>query len=462
MRKERLIIFSLALFITTIWLYSARATEERKLTSPGATSEITKPLGFTAVVAHQENNIVLRNAAGQIVAEKKAGDDDAGIIQQAVDSCRNGGGEVRIMAGKYDLKKSIILDFPCTLSGEGRGTVLIPPPNDYAIRLVKSERSPSLLYIWGPQKVESKLLVDAANTFVMGIKVQSLAIIGFDHGKGIHLSHIAECMLNDLWIHTTPDGAALYADYSVLESYFSNIYCVRNGNVKNREGTIVIRSQDDGDANNNLHFSNIHVIYPNYTGLEIGSEKKTPPRLIFFTQSFFHGTLPIENASPYDLIRVHATDPERGIAISASRITHTGKDHALVHVENGMVDITDCVVGGGTGKAIIMADPGTKVSIRGNTFEGVRNLAWIPIEVPCLDATRADITFTQNKIDPKCRLNLNDPVSAIVTANRFGRPEKEAIVCSPKRWFGGKKHIQIFGNVFVPTPETKPWRPDAE
>ena len=430
MGKWLKLVLYLVLFVICFREYPALAAGEKKPSTNEATTGITKPpSGFTAMVAHQGDKVVLRDAMGNIVAQKHEGDDDAGLIQQAVDSCRKDGGEVRLLAGKYDLKKSIILDFPCTLSGEGRGTVLVPPPNDYALRLMRTDRTPSLIYIWGPQKV-SKEMVTVANTFLLGVKVNSLAIIGYDHGKGIFLSHIGESILTDLWIHATPDGAAIYADYSVLESYFTNIYCVRNGNVKNREGTIVIRSQDDGDANNNLHFTNVHVIYPNYTGLEIGSEdKKCNPRLLFFTECFFHGTLPIENASPYDLIHVKATLLELGISISGSRITHTGKDNALVHVENGAVDVTNCIIGGGTGKTIIKADQGAKISVTGNTFQNLYDPKWNKQESACLDATGADIIFAQNKIDPKCWITLKDPVSAIVTANRFGRTPRERSHC---------------------------------
>ncbi|MCL5269899.1 MAG: hypothetical protein M1457_04930 [bacterium] len=409
----------------------------------------TPSCGFTAVVAHRGDKVVLSTADGRIVTERTAGENDARLIQQGAEICRQGGrpgGELRIMAGQYDLKESIVLDFPCTVSGEGRGTILVPPPNDYAIRIMKTERSPSINdWVWGPERASiPRWLTDLCGERLYGVYVRSLAIVGNGRGKGIYLTGVTECICDDLAIHSTYDGAAIYIDRTVMESEFRSIVCYVNGSIKNREATIVVASQDDGDGNNNIQFTRVHVLLPNYIGVQIGTDKKFPPRLLYFTQSFFHGWLPAERMPPCDLFLVHAADPERGIVISESRFTNVGKANAMLHVEKGAVDLTNSILGGGYGKTIILADPDTKVSVRGNMFHEVQDGEW------SLDASGADVIFAQNILGPQGRIQLQNARSAVVTGNRFGRSEKEAIVGVPKWLFRAKRRIQVSGNVFAP------------
>ncbi len=406
--------------------------------------------GFTAVVGHRGDNVVLSDAEGRVVAKQKAGNDDAQLIQQGAELCRQGG-ELRIMAGQYDLKKSIVLDYPCTVSGEGRTTILVPPTNDYAIRIMKTDRSPTINdWVWGPERETiPKGLIDICGERLYGVYVRSLAIVGNGRGKGIYLTGVTECICDDLAIHSTYDGAAIYADATVMETEFRSIVCYVNGSIKNREATIVVASQDGGDGNNNLQFTRVHVLLPNYIGVQIGTDKKSPPRLIYFTQSFFHGWLPFERTAPYDLFLVHSSDPERGIVISASRFTNTGKSNAMLHVEKGAVNLTDSILGGGTGKTVILADPGTKVSVRGNMFHHVAMGEWE------LDANRADVIFAQNILGPQGRIRVQDPRTAVVTGNRFGRPEVEAITLLPESLSRTNDQIQVFGNVFAPTSKAQ-------
>ena len=302
--------------------------------------------GFTAVVARRGDHVILSDSDGRIVTEKKAGEQDARLIQQAAEMCRSGG-ELRIMAGQYDLEKSIVLDFPCTMSGEGRGTILVPPANDYAIRIMKTDRSPTINdWVWGPERESIPPgLINLCGERLYGVYVRSLAIVGNGRGKGIYLTGVTECICDDLAIHSTYDGAAIYADKTVMETEFRSIVCYANGSIKNSEATIVVASQDDGDGNNNLQFTRVHVLIPNYIGVQIGTDKTFPPRLIFFTQSFFHGWLPFERTAPYDLFVVREADSERGIVISASRFTNTGSKNAMLHVEKGAVRLTDSILG---------------------------------------------------------------------------------------------------------------------
>jgi hypothetical protein len=437
MKAGRLAVLCLVVLSCGCWAGAAQAKA----------ADANAPRGFTAVVAHRGDQVLLSNADGSIVGEQKAGEADARLIQQGAELCRQGG-ELRIMAGQYDLKESVVLDFPCTVSGEGRGTILVPPPNDYAIRIMKTDRSPTINdWVWGPERASIPAgLIALCGERLYGVYVRSLAIVGNGRGKGIYLNGVTECICDDLAIHSTYDGAAIYADKTVMESEFRSIVCYVNGSIKNREATIVIASQDRGDANNNLQFTRVHVLLPNYIGVQIGTDKASPPRLIFFTQSFFHGWLPFERTAPYDLFLVHSADPDRGIVISASRFTNCGKTNAMLHVEKGGVNLTDSVLGGGTGKTVILAEPATKVSIRGNTFHNTLNGEWD------VDATGADVIFAQNTLDPQGRIRLQDARTAVVTGNRFERPEKEAIVVVPESLFGEKDRIQVSGNVFAPPP----------
>jgi hypothetical protein len=316
MKTFRLVILCL---VFSMCGWSGEAAER---IAPGA----NPARGFTAVVARRGNHVVLSDSDGRIVMEKKAGEQDAHLIQQAAEMCRSGG-ELRIMAGQYDLEKSIVLDFPCTVSGEGRGTVLVPPANDYAIRIMKTDRSPTINdWVWGPERESMPPdLINLCGERLYGVYVRSLAIVGNGRGKGIYLAGVTECICDDLAIHSTYDGAAIYADKTVMETEFRSIVCYVNGSIKNREATIVVASQERGDANNNLQFTRVHVLLPNYIGVQIGTDETYPPRLIFFTQSFFHGWLPFERTAPYDLFVVREADPERGIVISASRFTNTGE-----------------------------------------------------------------------------------------------------------------------------------------
>ena len=132
-----------------------------------------------------------------------------------------------------------------------------------------------------------------------------------------------------------------------------------------------------------------------------------------------------------------------------SRFTNAGKTNAMLHVEKGAVDLTDSILGGGTGKTVVLADPGTKVSIRGNMFHKGMNGEW------ALDATRADVIFAQNMLDPQGRIRLQDARTAVVTGNRFGRPEKEAIVGVPESLSRTNLQIQVSANVFAPAPKAQ-------
>ena len=95
----------------------------------------------------QGDQVVVSAGDGTLVARVPKAQ-PAAAIQKAVDLCAKGG-EARIAAGRYPLERSIVADYPCTISGEGRGTILTPPPGDYALRMMRTARSPVLTdWVW--------------------------------------------------------------------------------------------------------------------------------------------------------------------------------------------------------------------------------------------------------------------------------------------------------------------------
>ena len=472
MRVGKILVFLFVLSMCGGWCCSVRAAGEKE--SPGGginagkkgnvvegvrgakgvelAGGVKESIGFTAVVGHLGGAVVLRDGEGKVISQRGAGVDDAGVIQAGAELCREKGGELRILAGRYDLKKSIVLDFPCTVSGEGRGTVLIPPANEYAIRIVKTDRSPTINdWVWGPERpVIPQGWIDGIAR-LYGIYVSSLAIVGDGRGKGIYLNYVTECICEDLAIHTTGDGAAIYVDETVMESEFRSVVCYGCGSEKNKEAALVVASQDTGDCNNNLQFTRVHVLLPNYVGVQIGTDKKYPPRLIFFSDSFFHGWGKIpswreegKREVPYDLFVVHAGDGDRSIVITSSRFTNSGSEKAELRVEKGSVLVSDCVLGGGVGRSVIVAEPGSEVAIRGNKFEKVTDWKW------ALEARGANVIFAENFLGAGGRLNLKDMAGAVVMGNRFKEREKGAIVGGGRGWLGlfRKGRVMVEGNLF--------------
>jgi hypothetical protein len=383
--------------------------------------------GFTALVQAQGDEVIVMAGDGTLVA-RASNKQTAAMIQKAVDLCAKGG-EIRIAAGRYPLEKSVVVDYPCTISGEGRGTILVPPLGDYALRMMRTGRSPILTdWVWGTKRGKiPKALNDLCAVRLYGVHIRSLAIIGDGHGKGIYLNELSECSCADLWIHTTEEGAALYLDSTVMETDFHNIHCYNTGSLTNREAALVIASQAAGDSNNNLHFDKVYILLPNYIGVEIGTEAgKRHPRLIYFTQSFFHGWLPVSFAPPCDLFLVRHTFPERGVTVSDSRFTNSGPRSSIVSVEEGAFQAANCSFGGGAFAGCIHGAPGTRLNVTGCTFHGGAASAC------SLWANRSHVIFSHNSLLEAAKgLRLESPASAVVTDNVFGAARAQAILLEP-------------------------------
>jgi len=374
---------------------------------------------YTAIVFREGGNVFLMDSAGVIRAGTDKGQSVSEVIQQAVDLCKDGG-EVRIKAGEYRLERSVVVDYPCTISGEGRGTILVPPANQFALCVKKTQRSPVLSdWVWGDKKGKiPQWLDDLCAERLYGVNVRSLAIVGYGHGKGIYLKGLSECNFADLWIHVTNDGAALYLDSTVMETEFRNIHCYNNGSLENKEATLVIDSQQEGDSNNNLHFDKVYILLPSYIGVQIGSEnKKYAPRLIYFSHCFFHGWYPLEYLAPYDLIRIQHSDFQRGVTITESRFTLPGAGCAAVHLgPDTLAQVSNCNFGG---PDYIRAEAGAKLIATGNCFN-------TPINVNAhtnnlaIRAEKAE-TIIQNNIfvaGPDC-VRIEEPKHSILESNIF-------------------------------------------
>jgi hypothetical protein len=382
---------------------------------------IQQNLPYTAIVFHDENNVCAMNSTGQIFAGTQRGQSVADVFQQAVDMCRNGG-EVKIKAGEYRLDKSIVVDYPCTISGEGRGTILVPPVNEFALRVKRTERSPVLSdWVWGTKREQiPKGLYDTCAKRLYGVHVRSLAIIGYGHGKGIYLNELTECCFADLWIHVTNDGSALYINSTVMESEFQNIHCYNNGSVNNKEATIIIASQQEGDSSNNLHFDKVYVLLPAYIGVEIGTDAgKYHPRLIYFSQSFFHGWWPEKFLAPYDQIYIRNCDPQRGVTITDSRFTLPGKSKSSVHLgENTIAQIANCTFGYTLGEEdLIRADSNSTLIAANNIFHSLSGSGSTAIR-----AEKAN-TIIENNVffaEPNS-IYIEQPKSSVVQGNIFSK-----------------------------------------
>ena len=400
--------------------------------------------GFSAVVYHEGTQVFAVDATGARLAEGDLGNDATQVIQAAIQACGTGG-EVRVMAGRYPLSTPIVIDMPCTLSGEGRSTILTPPANDFAIRIMRTDRSPTINdWVWASERDEiPKWLIDLCGKRLYGVEARDLAIVGMGHGKGIYLNEVTECRCSNLVIHGTYDGAAIYADTTVMESTFSDILCYANGSIENREATFVIASQDEGDANNNLIFDRVHSLLPNYIGVQVGTEKALHPRLVYFTKSFFHGWLPLERTAPYDHFVVHGTFPHRGVFITDSRFTAAPEDKALLRVRAGAVRVVGCSFDGGPSTAIA-AGPGTKLMLSDSVFEP---RAHGPAAVTVNDA---DVIISGNLFGERQQVALDGPRSAIVSSNRFYSTEAESL--SVIGIDASDSRLQVSNNVFAGEP----------
>jgi len=389
------------------------------------TNLVARERGKASVYVEENgSSIIVRDSSGEVLHEQPLGQDDAAGLQWAIDVVQPGGA-VQLCAGHYILDRPIELANPVALMGEGNQTIIRPPPGDFAIRVLRKASSHTRNEIIRTAKGKGW------DEVITGVSISDLCIDGgrAGTGKGIYLAHVGQSAFKSLWILRTTDGAAIYLGEQVIEATFSGIHLLDNGNVKAKEASIVLATQETGDADNNIHFDDVFVIFPNYIGMEVGAGTGScVPRLIFIDQCMFHGWLGqsesptgIENnmqliPAPFDLIKVSNLDLE--MVIRDSRITNGGEKSAHINVERGTVKLLDNVIGGGRVGCYIRAGAGTQLSARGNTFQSPWNTDGSSGIV--LESDGAAVTFENNIMAENTGpVRLKRPEYAIITHNVF-------------------------------------------
>lgn len=365
------------------------------------------------------DRIIAENNLGEILSQGIKERDDTKVIQDAVDTAVQSGGELKILKGTYNLTESIVVRSGCTISGEGWGTTLVPPDDDYALKLIKDRESPlfETLFVEDGNMLKSR--------WPFGIVLKDFTINGKKKGKGIYMNFVFESNLENLWFHNIYSGAALFLDESVRECSFSKLYFFDTGSPENGQASIVIASQKSGDAHNNLRFDRVQVIFPRYRGVDIGyGDFPSKPRLIFFTQSMFHGLLPIQSAPPYDLIYIGNANTTVGIVISESRITNTQDGYAFVHLIRGSLTMNNCVIGGGRGTYAVKAEKESKLILTGNTFHGGPSNQEYSVYL-----AGGEIIFTGNSLQGSGNRVCLVPASKAVIANNIFDSDCENDYC---------------------------------
>lgn len=366
--------------------------------------ERTEEKSYSIIVDKYNGCVIAADRYGKEIFRGIADHDDGIAIQNAIDYCFPGGA-VRISAGKYNLDKSLIIDFPVMLEGDGRATEIVPPINDFAIKIMKTERSPlRTSYIYADQ--ENARFFPDSEARLYGVGVNKLTVSGYQHGKGIYMKELVESWFKDLWIIGTHDGAAIHIDSTVMECEFHSIHCFSNGNASNNEASIIISSQKKGDANNNLHFHGVYVQNNNYIGMHIGdSTLACHPRLLYFHNCMFHSWLP---PLPYDLVYIEKMDAKRGMIMTDSRLTASHNDNVYINLNSGSLHVANCIIG--AAPTAFRALKGTCLSLRGNTIHNVKTL---------VRAYGANIIFSGNIIYDNCVIDADDETKVISSENIF-------------------------------------------
>lgn len=325
-----------------------------------------------------DSRIFVSDIFKNTIYEGDAKEECSDAIQAAIDYV-NPGGEVRIHPGYYFLKKTIVFDNSTTISGSGKSTVLVSPPSNFAISFMYTERTHfrTETYIPLSERLAPDFNLDKINrkcNRLYGAELRNLTIDGNHQGKGISMQCAIECTVENVSIYNTHAGAGIYLKYRVMESTFTNIHMLNNGNRENKEAAIVVSSQDPelhaSDAINNLYFDKVFVIYPNYIAMDIGGGGyPLKPRLINIINSMFHGNLPIATVVPYDFLKVNMDENgERGLRIGRTRFTVKHEDCNYIDVKDGDVLITECIIGANNGNFAINGDKKARIRVLANSF----------------------------------------------------------------------------------------------
>lgn len=419
-----------AILISYLLVCSAARSAERK--SSEEVHEVRVALEGSAITA--------RAAQGGIIFSSPAGQDDADVVQRAVDLVHPGG-EVKLLAGRYVFARPVRISGATTFSGAGKSTVIVPPADDFALIVRTEANSPRR---WYHENVLNGVTLRA-------FTIDGRRADGACTGKGIHLQNIFDSHYDELWIANTGAGPGLCLDDWVGESNFTNIHLMNCGSLERREAAVLIRSSQAGPCNN-LQFRGLYVIFPRYRGLDVQSDGgPRPPKLIFISHSMFHGWIPGNGhpTAPADLVHLENTDKERGVVFDNCRLTAADRGYALLKVVNSQVAVTNSVIGAIGGRWVkvgIQAEHGARISVRGNTFhevnqEGDRHLLLIK---------NSEVLFTENEIAGQAaRLSLLPGTNSIIANNIFRLRDATApIIFIGDDGQAASRNIRVHGNVF--------------
>jgi len=386
----------------------------------------------SAVVYIDNDKVLAEDRYGNIIKQGTAGEADADVIQSAVDSM-GPSGEIKICRGKYLLDKPILIGSNIKLTGEGRGTVLVPPVEDYAFKVEKSEKEiiPRPYHTYEGYPLYALIIRD----MTIDGEREDLS----NSGKGIFLKGFWSSSFENLWIQNTGNAITLFR---VHESDFRNIYLINTGHEEKKESGLFISGVD------NIHFNGLYVIYQNYLGMKIVKSK-----LVFINQSMFHGWLPRQGGpAKYPLIQVKDLNDRQenegrykaDIVIENSRITVGGEGTSAVDIVNSPVTLRQCVATSGFGKTVISATKNARVNISDNSFYSFKPL---PAGAYVLYAEDSEIIFKNNVVSVQnLQVCLKAARNTIVANNRFDVKTSEPFIIVGDRGGKGSRSIQINGN----------------
>ena len=174
------------------------------------------------------------------------------------------------------------------------------------------------------------------------------------------------------------------------------------------------------------------LIYPNYIGLEMvgdPADSRSAPRLVWITDSMFHGWLPpkgiwgkapYSEAAPYDLIYLKDCDSQKDgrtdVVFANCRITVAGRGQASVNVINSPITIRNSVITATAGKYVVRASEGAQIRLTGNSFHGSNpegcNYA--------VHADKAEVLVKDNRlVGHNLQIALSPGLNSIIADNRF-------------------------------------------
>lgn len=406
---------------------------------------------FSAIIGLNNDQIFAVARGGKAISSGKAGRDDAKVFQDSIDYLAPSGGEIRITRGRYKFTKTVLIDIPVTLTGEGQNTVIVPPPDDYVFNITTTERS--------PLRPNSDLLIDGTpgDNTLHGVTIQMLTIDGEKAGKGLFMKRLFDCIFQNLWIQDIHRGSALHLDWWVCESNFINIHLNSTGCKETRAASIHL----DNRTINNLHFNRVFTIFPESRGLQVNGGT-----IIYFNDCMWHGHFPFDSIKnkrllpgewPTDfstanismnteeLIYVKEIGYDKGLIISRPRITNNHPDYCHVVVEKGEVAILDGIIGGGAGaEAMIRAESKARMRITGNHFEGFPNFT-----PQVFQSNGAEAVFRDNVIEGRNKsIVLSAAQRTIIAGNRFSNSTTGASLRLLDKGNIGCNHVIVTENIF--------------